>query len=60
MGMFTNLMSGYAIGIVWAYTPRGNHALNFFIDKNKQVWYIEPQNNKVFKDKRYIPYFIIM
>ena len=60
MGMFTNLMSGYAIGIVWVHTTRGNHALNFFIDKDKTLWYIEPQNDRIFQDSRYQPYLVMM
>lgn len=60
MGLFTNLMSGYAIGIVWADTPGGAHALNFFIDEKKVMWYIEPQTNKVFQNKDYKPYFIVL
>lgn len=60
IGMFTNLMSGYAIGIVWVHTPKGNHALNFFIDHNREVWYIEPQTDRIFKNKDYKPYFVVM
>ncbi len=61
MGMFTNLMSGYAIGIVWVTKPSGTkHALNFFINKDNQMIYIEPQSNKIFADKGYKPYFIVM
>ncbi len=60
MGMFTNLMSGYAIGIVWVHAPEGNHALNFFINKNLKIWYIEPQTNVIFQNKNYKPYLVIM
>ena len=60
MGMFTNLMSGYAIGIVWVNTPAGGHALNFFVDGNAEVWYIEPQSNRIFKDKTYEPFLVVI
>jgi hypothetical protein len=60
MGMFTYLLSGHAIGIVWAHTPEGPHALNFFIDEHKELWYIEPQSNKVFKSTEYKPYLFVM
>jgi len=60
MGMFTNLMSGYAIGIVWVKTPKGGHALNFFVDGSNEVWYIEPQSNKIFKNKTYKPFLVVM
>jgi hypothetical protein len=60
MGMFTYLLSGHAIGIVWVETPRGAHALNFFIDENKELWYIEPQTNAIFQTDDYSPYFIVL
>jgi len=60
MGMFTNLMSGYAIGIVWVHTPNGGHALNFYIDEKGEMWYIEPQTNQIFKKEEYVPFLIVM
>jgi len=60
MGMFTYLMSGYAVGIAWVETGNGAHALNFFIDENKEFWYIEPQNNNIFQEVDYTPYLIII
>ncbi len=45
------------IGIVWLSDPA--HAVNVFVDENKEVWYIEPQNDKMFKVKdapNWIPY----
>jgi len=61
MGMSTNVLSGYAIGIIWVNTGRGSkHALNFFIEKDKQITYIEPQTNKIFRDKNYRPYFVVI
>jgi hypothetical protein len=45
------------IGTVWLSTPA--HAVNFFIDENLITWYVEPQNDKMYKvlDKKgWIPY----
>jgi len=62
MGMSTNVLSGYAVGIIWVGTGIGRekHALNFFIGNDKQITYIEPQTDKIFKNKRYKPYFVVM
>lgn len=60
MGQSTYFLSGYAVGIVWARTPKGNHALNFFIDQDQNFWYIEPQTNKIFQNKNFKPYFIVV
>lgn len=64
MGLFTNLMSGYAIGIVWAKTGKNTaHALNFFLDDKRTIWFIEPQTNAMFPYNpkgRYKPYLVIM
>lgn len=64
MGNFTNLMSGYAIGIVWADTPKGKHALNFYIGLGEhgkpEFYFIEPQTNEVFQNKEYKPYFVVI
>lgn len=35
--------SGIALGIVWTDI----HALNFFIDQNQEVWFIEPQTDDI-------------
>jgi len=59
-GLMSYGMSGYAIGIVWVHTPKGNHALNFFIDEMEQMWYIEPQSNEIFQRKDYEPYLFMM
>lgn len=58
------LISGYLFGRVNVYTPKGKHALNFIISKEKEFFYIEPQTNSIFNlsyGKRfygYKPYFI--
>ena len=35
------------IGTVWLSTPA--HAVNFFVDENFIIWYVEPQNDKMYK-----------
>jgi hypothetical protein len=36
-----------AFGILWLKKPA--HAVNVFIDSNKQIWVVEPQNDNIFK-----------
>ncbi len=40
-----------AFGIVWGNRVGSGigHAWNFFIDENKKLWYIEPQNDTIFE-----------
>jgi len=39
-----------AFGIVWGNRTDGApHAWNFFIGEDKKVWYVEPQNDKIFQ-----------
>jgi hypothetical protein len=40
---------GYAFGILWYYTERFGHAVNFFIDRDRQLWIVEPQNDNILK-----------
>ena len=40
---------GYAFGILWYYNERFGHAVNFFIDRDRQLWIVEPQNDSVLK-----------
>jgi hypothetical protein len=40
---------GYAFGILWYYNERFGHAVNFFIDRDRQLWIVEPQNDRVLK-----------
>ena len=48
-------------GIVWTTTPSGLHAVNCFIDKNREVWIIEPQNDNIFKcPPDWDPLFIVI
>lgn len=36
-------------GIVWAQTPKGEHAVNCFIDNERKFWIVEPQNDSVYE-----------
>jgi hypothetical protein len=40
---------GYAFGILWYYNERFGHAVNFFIDRDRQLWIVEPQNDSIIK-----------
>jgi hypothetical protein len=42
----------YAFGIIWVYSPTKGygHALNFFFDENKDVYFYEPQQDKYFAE----------
>jgi hypothetical protein len=41
MGYWSEGLYSFAYGIAWSQT----HAFNIFIDRNKQIWIVEPQNN---------------
>jgi len=60
MGEASYKMAGYAIGIVWADTPKCKHALNFFIDEVERFWFIEPQTDKIFQDSEIKPYLALL
>jgi len=54
-------LSGCCVGIVWVVKPdRGKHALNFFIDQDGDMWYIEPQTDEIFGGNDLKPYFAIV
>jgi len=40
----------YAFGVVMGNIPMP-HAINWFMDEGKKVWFIEPQSGKIFKPK---------
>ena len=47
--------------IVFTKTSNGNHAVNCFVDKERNVWMIEPQNDWIGTlPKNWEPYFILM
>jgi len=53
--------SSLAFGILWSGTPNGGHAINCFIDEDREVWVVEPQNDSIFKlPKNWEPWIIIM
>jgi hypothetical protein len=62
MGAISNPEWGdIAFGILFSKTPEGKHAINCFIDKNRQVWIIEPQNDAIFAlPSTWTPYFVLM
>ena len=50
-------------GILWTTTSGGGHAINCFVDNNREIWLIEPQNDLMFKlDSKPIwkPYVVMM
>jgi len=38
---------GFAFGVLWYYTTRYGHAINWFFDGVK-IWLIEPQNDRIY------------
>jgi len=42
MGYWSDELKSFPFGIAWSE----NHAFNFMIDSNKQLWIIEPQTNE--------------
>lgn len=51
-GDVTHWDSDLAFGIIWGYKPNGyGHAWNWCMSTEKEIWFIEPQTNKVFKPK---------
>jgi hypothetical protein len=42
MGYWSDGLKSFAFGIAWSK----NHAFNIMVDKDKNVWIIEPQSNK--------------
>jgi len=53
--------SALTFGIIFTETPRGAHAVNFFVDKNREVWIVEPQNDSIFKlPSTWEPYFVLI
>lgn len=41
--------SRLAFGEIFVKTETINHALNFFIDNDHDIWLVEPQNDEIFK-----------
>lgn len=45
MGDISKWDSDLAFGIVWI----SGHALNWFVDEDRHVWFVEPQSDKIFE-----------
>lgn len=39
-------------GMVYLYKDGVYHAMNIFIDSNRQIWIVEPQNDKMFRPSK--------
>ena|SRR3990167_10763292 len=52
--VYVNAVAGnLSMGIVHVKDGDSKHSLNFFIDKNNQFYYIEPQSGKLMKEGSY-------
>lgn len=62
MGQLSNPDWGaLTFGILWTNVPGGAHAVNCFIDNNREVWIIEPQNDAFYKlPGDWTPFLVIM
>jgi len=62
MGSIHNVEWGaLPFGICWLSKPGGNHALNIFIDREQEVYFVEPQNDTVFLcPTHWVPYFVMI
>lgn len=53
--------SALPLGIIWVGIKENGHALNCFVDVDRKVWLIEPQNDKIFKiPKSWTPWLVVM
>ncbi len=52
---------GWAFGLVWVRHEEweATHALNFFIDREGSMWYVEPQTSRVFINPQYKPFLVV-
>lgn len=54
-------MPGCCLGVCFVGTPKGAHAVNFFIDENNRFYLIEPQNDEIKTiPKDWYIYFILL
>lgn len=52
---------GLSFGYVFTKTTGGAHAVNFFIDKNRNVLIVEPQDDRIFSlPDNWEPYFVLI
>lgn len=58
-GTFTELIPNACFGLIHVQriAEKDTHCVVFFIDDQKEIWYIEPQTNVVFQTNNYKPYF---
>lgn len=50
MGDVTRWDSDLAFGIIWGTTPSGDrHAWNWFAGVDKDIWFVEPKRDQIFK-----------
>lgn len=51
-----------SLGAMWIkHSHKKPHALNFFIDKERKIWIVEPQSDKVYElEEEWHPYLIII
>jgi len=48
-------------GILWTGIPGGGHAVNIFIDNDRKLWIVEPQNDSIFElPDDWEPWFVVM
>jgi hypothetical protein len=48
-------------GVLWTEVPGGAHAVNCFIDNNRDVWVLEPQTDSLFSlPGNWNPYLVMM
>ena len=53
--------SSLAFGMMFAKIPQGAHAINIFVDNNRNVWIVEPQNDNIFPlPSTWKPYFVLI
>lgn len=53
--------SALPFGLCFVETPTSNHAVNIFVDNLNTVWFIEPQNDRIFRlPSNWRPYFILI
>jgi hypothetical protein len=55
--------SAYPFGLIFVTTETYAHAINIFLDDDGKVWYVEPQNDRIWRANEetvYDPYFCMI
>lgn len=61
LSLMRNIAPGFAFGMCWIKMPDGSrHSLNFYINENQKMVFVEPQTNKTFINSNWKPYFILI